>query len=79
MAVIGNQGSTGESPEAASVATPETALLVSSTFPSRAPGGGPQGICAGNTNPSARESENVAGPPKGKTIRRKMKMGSSLG
>jgi len=79
MPVFQKSGPIGVSPEAAFAATPETTLLVSSTFLSRAPGGGPREQCAGNANPSARESKNVAGAPKGETIRREIEMGSSNG
>ena len=43
------------------------------------PGGGQREGCAGNPNPSARESENVAGQPKNAKVRREIAMGSSVG
>ena len=35
--------------------------------------------CAGNTNPSERESENVAGQPTNAKVRREKEMGRSVG
>lgn len=79
MAVVRNQELTEASPEAATVAAPVTALLMRSTSPRRVPGGDPREGRAGNPNPSARESENVAGPPERAKIRRTIAMGSSVG
>ena len=46
------------------MAGPTTTLFDRSTFPMRAPGGGSREDCAGNTNPSVRETEKAAGASK---------------
>ena len=46
------------------MAGPTTTLFDRSTFPRRAHGGGSREDCAGNTNPSVRETEKAAGASK---------------
>ena len=66
---------------AAAAAAPSPAMELPdlSTSHEPAPGGGPLQEYAGNTNPSARASENVAGPAQKAEVRHEIEMGSSLG
>ena len=63
---------------AAATAGLATALPALATTNEPAPGGGPPQEHAGNP-PSARESENVAGPSQNAEVRREMETGSSVG
>ena len=64
---------------AAATAGQATELPDLSTAHEPAPGSGPLQEYAGNTTPSARVSENVAGPAQNAEVRHEMKMGSSVG
>ena len=78
MATIVNQDLTQASRPAPRPACPETAWPEAATPNEPAPGGGLLQVGAGNPNPSARVSKNVAEPPQKARVRRKMKMGSSV-
>ena len=64
---------------AAYVAGPGCRIACVFHVPQPGPGGGPRENCAGNPNPSTRESENAAGRAKNAKVRREMEMGSSVG
>ena len=64
---------------AAAAPSPATELPDLSTSHEPAPGGGLLQEHAGNTNPSARASENVAGPAQNAKVRHEIEMGSNNG
>ena len=64
---------------AAFVAGPGNGIACVFHDPQPGPGGGSREVSAGNPNPSARESENVAGQHKNAKVRHRMEMGSSVG
>ena len=64
---------------AAADPSPAMVLPILSTSYESASGGGLLQEHAGNTNPSARASKNVAGPAQNAEVRHGMKMGSSNG
>ena len=67
--------------QVAAAAAQYPAMELSGLFTSYepAPGGGPLQEHAGNTNPSARASKNVAGPAQNAEVRHEIEMGSSVG